>query len=134
MSTRSDRFRRRFSEPIKQESVQRIDACQVTITELSRELDVTRQTIYKWMSKYSIHYRKQHRVIVEKNSEQNRVKELQNQVKELEAALGRKQVKLDYLSKMIELTEQEDGIDILKKKEHRSSSGSEPTGKNTLGQ
>jgi transposase-like protein len=66
MSTREERQRRRFSEAIKRDYVKRLDAGKMGISELSRELEVSRSSIYKWLVKYSVSYRKQHRVVVEK--------------------------------------------------------------------
>ena len=134
MSTRSQRQRRRFSKSIQRSSVHRIDKGDVSITELCRELEVSRNAVYKWMAKYSVIYRKQNRFIVEDKSQHSRVKSLEKEVKELQAALGRKQMELEYLSKLIELTEKESGIEILKKDESKPWNGSNKTEQNIRGQ
>lgn len=124
MSTERERRRRRFSEGVKRESVSRIEKGKIRISALCAELDVSRASVYRWLSKYSLTYGTPYRIIVEKKSQTNKVKELQLQLKELEAALGRKQMQVDYLSKLIELTEAEEGIEILKKDERPRSNGS----------
>lgn len=124
MSTERERRRRRFSEAVKRESVARIESGKIRINTLCDELDVSRATVYRWLSKYSLTYGTPYRIIVEKKSQTNKVKELEAKLKELEAALGRKQMQVDYLSKLIELTEVEEGIDILKKAERPRSNGS----------
>jgi transposase len=134
MSTREERQRRRFSEAIKRDYVKRLDAGKMGISELSRELEVSRSSIYKWLAKYSVSYRKQHRVVVEKKSQESKVKRLEQQLKELQAALGRKQMKIDYLEKLIEISEIEDGIDIRKKGKIKHLSGFENIDQNTRGQ
>jgi hypothetical protein len=48
------------------------------------------------------------------DSEQYRSKELEKKVAELEAALGRKQMEIDYLNKLIEIAGQDIGIDLKK--------------------
>ena len=48
------------------------------------------------------------------DSEQYRSKELEKQVLELEAALGRKQLEIDFLNKLIEIADQDLGTDIKK--------------------
>lgn len=48
------------------------------------------------------------------DSEQYKSKELQARVLELEAALGRKQIELDYLNKLIEIAGQDLGVDLKK--------------------
>lgn len=133
MSTVKERLRRRFSEGVKQEVVGRIDKGECSILSLSRELDVSATTIYKWLGKYSVTYRKQHRVVVEKKSHDNKVKQLEKQLLELQAALGRKQMKIDYLEKLIEITEEAEGLDIRKKGEGKPLSGSESTDQSTRG-
>ena len=115
MSTKAERQRRRFSEEIKLEAVRRIEKKEQSVLSIGRELDVSHTSVYKWLRKYSLTYQKQHRVIVEKKSYQSKVKQLEKQLKELEAALGRKQMRIDYLEKLIEIAEQEEGLDIRKK-------------------
>ena len=50
-----------------------------------------------------------------KDSSGSKVKALEARIKELEGVVGRKQMSIDYLEKMIELTGTELGIDIKKK-------------------
>lgn len=134
MSTLEERLRRRFSESIKREAVGRLDRGEQSLSGLSRELDVSTSAIYKWLAKYSVTYRKQHRVVVEKNSRDSKLRQLEDQVKELQAALGRKQLQIDYLEKLIEISEQEEGIEIRKKGEPKPWSGSESTDVSIRGQ
>lgn len=54
----------------------------------------------------------------------NKVKSLENRIKELERLLGQKQVKIDYMEKMIDLAKQEYDIDIKKNSDTPPSSGS----------
>lgn len=125
MSTREERLRRRFSEEIKREMVKRIDRGEQTITSVGRELEVSLTAIYRWMSKYSVNYQKKHRVVVEKKSYEGRVKQLEAELNDLQAALGRKQMKIDYLEKLIEIAESEQGVAIRKKAERQPWNGSE---------
>ena len=127
MSTREERQRRRFSEGVKRDSVVRIDKGEISRIGLSRELEVSTTTVYKWLEKYSVTYIKSHRIIVEKKSTGSKVKELERQLKELEAALGRKQLQIDYLEKLIEISEASEGIEIRKKGDMRRLNGSEGT-------
>lgn len=134
MSTREERQRRRFSEQIKKEVVKRIDRGEQSVSSARRELEVSFTTIYRWLSKYSVTYRKQERVIVEKKSYQSKVKQLESDLEALQAVLGRKQLHIDYLEKLITIAESEQGIDIRKKAEFQPSSGSVNTDQNTRGQ
>ncbi|MBK8149756.1 MAG: hypothetical protein IPK58_16510 [Acidobacteria bacterium] len=56
---------------------------------------------------------------------------MKEKVKELERAVGQKQIQIDFFDKMIELAEEEYRIDIKKKCSTKSSGGSGRTGKGT---
>ena len=57
--------------------------------------------------------------------------QLQEQIKELERALGQKQIKIDFLEKQIEIAEETYQVDIKKKLNSKRSTGTGSTGKNT---
>jgi predicted component of type VI protein secretion system len=56
----------------------------------------------------------------------SKLKELEQKVKELERMVGQKQIKIDYLEKMIDIAKDELNIDIKKKFNTPQSTGSEP--------
>ena len=64
-------------------------------------------------------------------SEDYKSKQLEKRVQELEAALGRKQLEIDFLNKMIEKGKEELGVDLKKKFFTPPFSGSEVTGSST---
>jgi hypothetical protein len=57
-------------------------------------------------------------------SEAYKTKELEKRIQELEAALGRKQMEVDYLTKTIEIGKEEFGVDLKKKPNPPPSTGS----------
>lgn len=118
---------RRFGESLKRELVKEIDLGQLSIGEVSRQYEVSRTSIRRWLEKYSLHYKKKTRVIVEKRSHQERLKDLESQLKDLKAMLGEKQIRIDYLEKLMELMGQAHDIDFEKKAEGLLSSGSDKT-------
>jgi predicted RNase H-like nuclease (RuvC/YqgF family) len=59
-----------------------------------------------------------------KKSSQQKVKDLERKVKELESALGRKQIKIDFLEEMMEVAKDELNIDIKKNFSTPQSKGS----------
>ena len=122
---------RYFSEDFKRTKVKDIERNLVTVTELSREYQVTRTSIYKWIYKYSINRKRQERQIVERMSDTRKIKELQDRIKELERIVGRKQIQIDFKDKMIEIAEEKYNIEIKKKKSSQPSSGSGKTGTST---
>jgi transposase len=126
------RTHRIFSTEIKKQSVKDIETGKCTVRQLSAELCVSESSIYNWIYRYSRYLKKQKTMVVEDQSESYRSKELEKRIKELEAALGRKQMELDFLNKMIEIADDEFKINIKKKSAKKPSSGSGSTkGKST---
>jgi transposase len=85
------------------------------VSDISKLYGVSKTSVYKWIYKYSILYQKGYKQIIEPLSSTKKVKALQSRIKELEQAVGNKQMKVDFLEKLIELTEADLGIDIKKK-------------------
>ncbi len=54
-------------------------------------------------------------MVLESDSDARKIAELKAQIKHLEQTVGQKQIKIDFLEKMIELTEEDLKIDIKKK-------------------
>lgn len=106
---------RHFGEKFKKDIVKCIEKNKYTVREVSNLYGVSTTSIYKWVYKYSNLYQKGYRQVIEPMSTSKKVNELQNKIKELEQIVGQKQVMIDFMHKLIELSEQEYGIDILKK-------------------
>lgn len=108
------RKRRRYSEDFKRELVQAFESGQYSVLQLSRLHGVSFQSIYQWIYRYSTVNEKGYRVVEKEKSSSQRVKDLEKRVAELEQAVGRKQIQIDYLEKLIELAKEELEIDIKK--------------------
>ena len=108
-----------------------IERCVTSVSEVSREYQVSRSAIYAWMRQYSRMRKKQERLVLESLSDTRKIKALKEKVKELEQAVGQKQIQIDFFDKMIDLAEEEYGIDIKKKCTSKPSGGSGRTGKGT---
>lgn len=121
------RQRRVFSEAIKKQVVQDIEKGKCSVIEASRELLVSDQSIYNWVHHYSRYLQKNKTLIVENKSEVYRSKELEKHIRELEAALGRKQMEIDLLEKVIDLANEEYSTDLKKNLLSRSFNGSGST-------
>jgi transposase len=117
--------RRIFSEEVRKQVVRDIEQGKSTVRQASRELQVCDQTIYLWLYKYSLFLQKERILVVENKSEAYRSKELQKRIAELEAALGRKQMEIDLLKKIIDLASKEQNIDLKKNILDRLSNGTE---------
>ena len=106
--------RRIFSDKLKKKIVKDIELSKVSVLGASREYAVTPKTVYRWLKKYSTHLHPSTTLVMQIDSEQYRSKELEKKVAELEAALGRKQMEIDYLNKLIEIAGQDLGTDLKK--------------------
>ena len=84
-----------------------------------------------WIEKYSKTYKKGVRLIVEMESDTKKLLELKAKIAELERIIGQKQLTIDFQAKMIDIAEEEFGIDIKKKSENKQSSISGNTENNS---
>lgn len=125
------RPRRVLSESLKRKIVKDVENGKVSVINVMREYEVSHQSVYNWLNKYSRHLQSHQTIVLQMDSEAYKTKELEKRVKELEAALGRKQLEIDYLNKMIEIGKEKFGVDLKKKVEPPHSSGSEAKGEVT---
>ena len=123
------RHKRLYSEAFKLQMVKLFESGQRTVLELVREYDLREQTIYQWIYKYSEYNKKSVQIVEMKDSQQAKLKELEKKVGDLEQALGRKQMNIDYLEKMIYLAKEHYDIDIKKNFDTPRSGGSSRTKK-----
>lgn len=106
--------RRIFSDNLKKKIVKDIEQGKVNVSGASREYQVSIVSVYRWLKKFSTHLHPSTTLVMQMDSEQYRSKELEKRVSELEAALGRKQMEIDYLNKLIEIAGQDLGKDLKK--------------------
>ena len=62
-----------------------------------------------------------------KDSQAYKIKEMEARIKELEQAVGQKQMNIDYLEKMIDMAKEHFDIDIKKNSNSRHYGGSKST-------
>ena len=79
--------------------------------ELSRLHHICPKSLYQWVYKFSTFNQYGYRVVEHKQSSMDKVKQLEKRIKELERMVGQKQIKIDYLEKMIEIAKDELDID-----------------------
>ena len=108
------RQRRIFSDTFKKEKVSDIASGLSSVKEICELYEVSRTAVYKWIYKYSPHHEQGTVQVVQMESEATKTKLLKSRVVELEAALGRKQLEIDLLTKLIELANKDLQIDIKK--------------------
>ena len=122
-----------FSTEFKKDKVREIERNLSTVQEISKEYEVSRTAIYKWLDKYSLSHKRKTRYIVESMSDTRKIAALKARIKELEQIVGQKQIQLEFKEKMIELAEQHYQIDIKKNFGSKPSSGAGTTGKDNAG-
>ena len=103
-----------FSEKFRREKVQMLDEKVLTISELCKQYQISETTVYRWLKLYSNHYQKGTKMVVEQESEAQKTKELLLENQKLKAIIGEKQMEIDVLNKVIEISSQELGIDLKK--------------------
>lgn len=119
--------KRSFSEEFKIKKVREVEQKITTVTEISRQYEVRRSCVYRWLEQYGNH-KKGVKIIVESESDTRQILELKAKIAALEQIIGQKQVQLDFKDKMIELAEETYGVDIKKKFVSIPLSGSGNTG------
>lgn len=130
-TVRRNRQNRYFSEPFKVQKVRELEKNLVTISDICKTYEVSRTSVYKWIYKYSAMAKKGEKQVVESKSDTKKIKELQDRIKELEQAVGQKQLTIEFQDKMIEIAEELYQVDIKKKLSSKPSPGSGKTGSNT---
>ena len=110
-----DKRHRIFSSSFKEEIVLEIESKRARISEISRLYEVSQTSVYKWLYKYGKKYKKGVRMVVEKESETVKRLALERKIADLERLLGKKQVEIEYLNKVIEEGGKIVGEDLKKK-------------------
>ncbi len=120
---------RKYSENFKRDLVKDFESGKFSVRQLEKLHGVPNPTIYKWIYKYSTFNEKGFRVVEMKGSSNLKLKQLEEQIKKLEQAVGQKQIKIDYLEKMIDIAKDDLNIDIKKNYSTPQSTGLKKTKK-----
>jgi transposase len=125
------RGRRIFSEELKKKAVKDLVGKRTTIRSLMNEHQVSHQTIYTWLYKYSPHHEQKCTLVVQMKSEESKNQDLCARVAELERVVGQKQLEIDFLNKLLEVGSSELGFDLKKNFSTPPSNGTASISKNT---
>jgi len=128
-NVRSIRKQRKYSIEFKKRIVTDFEKGKFSVPQLERLHGVRNSLIYSWIYKFSTFNEQGFRVVEMKDSSNKKMKELETRLKELESVVGRKQIKIDYLEKMMEIAKEELNIDIKKNFGTPQSTGSRKTNK-----
>jgi len=121
--------RRVFSKEIKLQVVKDYETGKMTALELCKFYEISERTVYDWLYKHSKFQKKSIRIVEMAKSSTKKIEELESKIKELERAVGVKQMNIDFLEKMIEIAKDEYDIDIKKNSYTPQSNGSAITKK-----
>ncbi len=124
------RERRIFSEEVKKKAVKDLTSKRATMKGLMNEHQVSHQTIYQWLYKYSPYHEQKCTLVVQMKSEETKNTELQKRVAELERVVGQKQLEIDFLNKVLEIGSSELGFDLKKNFNIPPSNGTGGTSNN----
>ena len=113
--TPEERRKRRFSEEFRKEQVKLIESGEATIAEVSRRYEVRPNNVSKWLDKYGKNRDKSPGLVVASSKDFDRLAHLEKENAELLRLFGEQQVKLVYMSKLLELAKRELGEDFEKK-------------------
>ena len=94
--------------------------------------DISTSLIYRWIYKYSKYNKKGAQVVEMKDSNAEKIRQMEARIKELEQAVGQKQMNIDYLEKMIDLAKEHYDMDIKKNSNIQRSGGSKTTKKSWI--
>ena len=122
------RERRIFSEDVKKKAVKDLTSKRTTVRALVNEHQISEQTVYRWLYKYSPYHEQKCTLVVQMKSEETKNSELQKRVADLERIVGQKQLEIDLLNKLLEIGSSELGFDLKKNFSTPPSSGTGVTG------
>lgn len=121
--------RRAYSESFKLELVSLFEKGKYSVLELEKLYGVKTTVIYRWIYRYSLVNKAGCRIVEMKQSSTSKVKALEQRIRELEAVVGQKQIRIDLLEEMIKVAGEELSIDIKKKSSTPPFGGSGKSGK-----
>jgi transposase len=124
-------YNRHFSDDFKKKKVRELERNITSIADICKTYSVSRTSVYKWIYKYSVMAKKQVKQVVEAKSDTQKIKALEERIKELERIIGQKQLLLEFKDKMIEIAEATYNVDIKKKVSSRLWSGTTSTEEST---
>ncbi len=114
-----------YSVEFKREIVSQFESGSYSVVQLGKLYEISNSLIYDWIYKFSNFNEKGQRVVEMKASSSEKLKALEKRIKELERAVGQKQIKIDYLETLIDVASDGLKYDIRKNGNTPQSSGAE---------
>ena|SRR5215831_20394581 len=125
------RQRRIFSEELKKKIVKDLISKRTTIGSVISEHQVSGNSVYRWLYKYSPQHERKCTLVVQMDSEEIKNSGLRKRIAELERIVGQKQLEIDFLNKLLEIGSSELGFDLKKSFSSPPSNGTGSTSEGT---
>lgn len=103
-----------YSDDFKREIVSLFESGKFSVLQLERLYGISNASIYQWIYKFSNFNVRGQRVIEMKSSNTDKLKAMEVRIRELERMIGQKQIKIDFLEKMIDIAGDDLKVDIRK--------------------
>ena len=120
------RTQRYFSEEFRRSRVKEYDSGETSVSEICRAYGVSSSAVYKWIKKYSAHYKKGITQVVESKSETKKRLALAEKLTHLEHMIGQQQVQIQYYEQLLKLLEERYEIDFEKNFDGKFLTGFSP--------
>jgi transposase len=104
-----------FSVELKKKLVEQIELKKLRVRDVVNLYQVTDASVYKWLRKFSTLKRTGIKMVVESESHETKVDKLLERIAELERNVGKKQLEIEFLDKVINICSQELGYNVKKK-------------------
>lgn len=109
------RQQRVFSAELKKKLVEQIELKKLKVQDVVNLYQTTSTSVYRWLQEYSTLNRTGTKMVVESESQSSMVDKLMERIAELERNVGKKQLEIEFLGKVIEICSNELGYDVKKK-------------------
>jgi transposase len=123
------RSKRTFSVEFKKQIVSYFESGTNTILQLSKLYGISQNSIYNWIYKYSIFNEKNITVVEMKDSQLNKLKDLETLNNQLSSLVGNQQLELEFYKRLIDIASKELNVDL---KKNFSIPQSNPTNKTKI--
>lgn len=106
--------KRTFSESFKRARVAELVNKQYSVRQISERYMVSTTAVYKWLYKYSSAHKQGLKFVVEMESEGFQNQQLKARITELESALGRSHLEIEFYKKLVDISSDALGVDLKK--------------------
>jgi transposase len=109
------RQKRIFSVELKKKLVEQIELKKLKVRDVVNLYKTTNASVYRWLKIYSSLNRTGATMVVESESRETKVDKLMERIAELERNVGKKQLEIEFMDKVINICSEELGYDVKKK-------------------